>query len=132
MSCEPQQLLDLIACFETKVWGSLHDAVEVVLLCGIRDGTSMSCDPQTLIDQANCLLCVVPPGAYPAIKLSLLCQIAAGGGGGGGGGQVLTYPGADPTSAGIVPTDQNQPAVAYSATGIGGTFTWRTDIHVWI
>ncbi len=132
MSCDPNQLLELIDCFETKVWGSLANAVEVVLLCAIRDGTPLACDPQTLIDQANCLLTTIPPGAYQPIKLALLCQILAGTAGGGGGGQVMEYTGTDPTSDGLVPTDQNLPAVAYSRTGAGSTFSWNTVTHVWV
>ena len=75
MSCDPQELLSDAKCFQCNLDGILFDAVEVVLLCAIRDGTSVECDSNWLISQAACLLCTIPVGAFAAIKLSILCEI---------------------------------------------------------
>lgn len=56
--------------------GDLFPAVEIVLLCAIRDGTALSCDPQALVAQASCIRSCIPQGMMSAVKLSLLCQIA--------------------------------------------------------
>lgn len=65
--------------------------------------------------------------------LGLLAQIAQGGGvGPGGGGQLLTYSGTDPTSDGILPTDQSKPAMAYKVDGSGPTYSWDTINHTWV
>ena len=76
MACDAQALLAAAKCFECKYQGLMYDAVEVVLLCAIRDGESPDCDPDALLAEASCLLCTIPPGAFPAVKLSLLCDIA--------------------------------------------------------
>jgi hypothetical protein len=56
--------------------GSMYSAIEIVLLCAIRDRTPITCDPQTLIAQASCIEACIPYGMMPAVKISLLCQIA--------------------------------------------------------
>lgn len=53
-------------------------------------------------------------------------------GAGGGGGQILEYTGTDPTSDGLVPTNQNQPAIAYKDDGTLPTYTWNTTTHAWV
>jgi len=53
----------------------MFDAVEILLLCAIRDGETLSCDPQALITQASCILGCIPPGMMPAVKLAILCDI---------------------------------------------------------
>jgi hypothetical protein len=88
MACDPQELISGARCFECFGGnGVLLDAMEIVMLCAIRDGdTSMACDPQTLVSQSDCIIQCVPLGMMQAVKIYLLCQIASGGGGGGGGG----------------------------------------------
>jgi hypothetical protein len=76
MACDPNTLLAQAKCFDCALSGIMFDAVEIVLLCAIRDGVVLACDPQTLITQANCIITCIPPGAMPAVKISLLCQIA--------------------------------------------------------
>ncbi len=84
MACDPNTLLAEATCFQQCAgWPGLGDAVELVLLCAIRDGTPMACDPQVLLDEAACLLSCIPPGALQAVKIGVLCQILSGGGGGG-------------------------------------------------
>jgi hypothetical protein len=78
MACDPNTLLAAAKCFDCGMSGIMFDAVEIVLLCAIRDGTSLACDPQTLLAQASCILSCIPPGAMPAVKLSILCQITGG------------------------------------------------------
>jgi hypothetical protein len=48
-----------------------------------------------------------------------------------GPGQLLEYTGTDPTSDGILPADQNQPAVAYNRTGVNRMYGWNTVGHAW-
>ena len=76
MACDPNTLIAAAKCFECNISGLMYDAVEIVLLCAIRDGTASSCDPQTLVTQASCIIGCIPPGMMPAVKLSLLCEIA--------------------------------------------------------
>lgn len=78
MACDPNTLMDAAKCFECTLsgQGDLYPAVEIVLLCAIRDRTPLSCDPQTLVAQASCIRTCIPLGMMQAVKLSLLCQIA--------------------------------------------------------
>lgn len=76
MACDPNTLMEQAKCFECNLTGDLFPAVEIVLLCAIRDGTTSSCDPQTLVSQASCIRSCIPLGMMPAVKLALLCQIA--------------------------------------------------------
>jgi|KBSSwiStaDraftv2_1062776.scaffolds.fasta_scaffold2398224_1 hypothetical protein len=75
MACDPNALVDAAKCFDCGMSGVMFDAVEIVLLCAIRDGTALACDPQTLLAQASCILTCIPVGMMPAVKVSLLCQI---------------------------------------------------------
>lgn len=124
MSCDAQALADSINCLQATIWPQLGEAVEIVLLCAILDGTPMSsCDPQYLIEQAKCIYATIPPGAMQAVKLSLLCQIA--GGGSSGGTQV--YIGRDP----LPPDDVTKAALNYPAGG--GTLTqWDVGSATWV
>lgn len=63
-------------CYDCMYQPGMAAAVEIVLLCAIRDGTAISCDPQALIAQANCIMRCIPIGMLPAVKIALLCQIA--------------------------------------------------------
>lgn len=93
---------------------------------------NMSLDPATLISDAVCVQACVPPGFQMAALISLAQKIVDLGGGLAGGGQLLVYSGASPTADGLVPTNQNQGAIAYKVDGTGPTFSWRTDTHSWI
>jgi hypothetical protein len=125
MACDPNTLLEQARCYECALSGTLIDAVEIVLLCAIRDGDTMACDPQSLLAEASCILCAIPPGAMGAVKLSLLCQILAGG---GSGGTAQVFTGAAPPAA---PTDPTQPAVFYP-TGGGSLLQWDIGTATWV
>ncbi len=101
MACDPQTLIEGARCFDCfGSNGVLLDAMEIVLLCAIRDGdTSMACDPQTLVSQSNCIIQCVPLGMMQAVRIYLLCQIAAAGGGGGGSSGGVTCGVAAPVAA---------------------------------
>jgi len=77
MACDPNQLLEDAKCFQCKYGslGSLYDAVEIVLLCGVRDGMNLPCDPDFLANEARCILQCIPPGAMQAVKIRILCDI---------------------------------------------------------
>lgn len=78
MACDPNQLLEDAKCFQCKYdgLGALYAAVEIRLLCAIRDmETNLSCEPDVLANEARCILHCIPPGAMEAVKLRLLCQI---------------------------------------------------------
>lgn len=66
------------------------------------------------------------------LLMRILLAINAGGGGGGGtvSGQLLQYD-VDPTTEGLVPTDQNITAFAYQKDGTGPSISWNTTTHVW-
>jgi hypothetical protein len=83
--------------------------------------------PQTLIASANCYNCY---GNFELIELGLLAAIINQGLG-GGSSQILSYTAANPTVQGLVPPNQNAPAIAYSSTGVGSTYTWNVTTHVW-
>lgn len=76
MACDPNTLLAQAKCYDCMYLPGQAAAVEIVLLCAIRDGTAITCDPQALITQANCILTCIPIGMLPAVKIALLCQIA--------------------------------------------------------
>lgn len=76
MACDPNTLMEQAKCFECNLTGDLFPAVEIVLLCAIRDGETLSCDPATLVAQASCIRTCIPLGMMPAVKLALLCDIA--------------------------------------------------------
>lgn len=61
----------------------------------------------------------------------ILQAINAGGGGGGGAAQMYEYTGTDPTSDGITPASQDQPAIAYKRTGDAPLYSWNTVAHTW-
>jgi len=87
----------------------------------------MACDAQTLINTAYSL------GYAKLSERSLMeCIVAAACAGGiaGGGGQVLQYV-TDPNTEAITPTNINQPAIAYSASGYGSYRQWDTTNHTW-
>ncbi len=76
MACDPNTLLDQAKCYQCVMTSGLYPAVEIVLLCAIRDGTTLPCDPQALITEASCISACIPPGMMSAVKLALLCDIA--------------------------------------------------------
>lgn len=76
MACDPNTLLAQAKCYDCNVSGSMYMAMEIVLLCAIRDGTTIACDPQSIISQAACIEPCIPYGMMPAVKIALLCQIA--------------------------------------------------------
>ena len=75
MACDPNVLVEQAKCFQCALTGDLFAAVDILLLCAIRDGTGLSCDPQALAAQASCIRACIPTGMLAAVKLSLLCQI---------------------------------------------------------
>jgi hypothetical protein len=77
MACDPNTLLEQAKCYQCYAASGLLPALEIVLLCKIRDGTPpASCSPQTIISEAQCIFACIPPGLMSAVKVSLLCQIA--------------------------------------------------------
>lgn len=76
MACDINTLLAQAKCYQCVMVGDLYPAVEIVLLCAMRDGTELPCDPQTLVAQASCIRGCIPPGMMAAVKLALLCDIA--------------------------------------------------------
>lgn len=75
MSCDPNTLLEQAKCFQCNGTGDLLPAMEIALLCRMRDGTTINCDPQTIINEASCIRGCIPIGAMSAVRVSLLCQI---------------------------------------------------------
>lgn len=75
MACDPNTLMAQARCFQCIGTGDLIDAVEIVLLCAIRDGTPMTCDPQALIALASCIHGCIPIGMMQAVKAAILCDI---------------------------------------------------------
>ena len=75
MPCDTALLLAQSSCYQCNYSGLMFDAVEIVLLCAIRDGETISCDPQALITQASCILGCIPAGMMGAVKLAILCDI---------------------------------------------------------
>lgn len=133
MACDSQTLMQDAGCLRCSIPPGLIGYVSLALMCAIRDGDTMACDAQTLLEQARCLQCEIPQGMLGFAQLAVLCDIASSGGaGGGGGGQVMEFSGPDPTTAGITPTNLNQPAWAYSADGSQPSFSWSTTLHVWM
>lgn len=57
--------------------------------------------------------------------------LISSGGGGGGATQVYEYTTTDPTTDGIVPTNQNIVNVAAKRDGTGPIFVWNKVAHVW-
>jgi hypothetical protein len=50
--------------------------------------------------------------------------------GAGGSGAVMQYSGAGPPVA--TPSNEDNPAICYSADGTGDTYTWNTTLHIWM
>jgi len=75
MACDTSILIEQAKCYDCNMSGLMFSAVEIVLLCAIRDGTLLACDSQTLITQASCILGCIPPNMMPAVKIAILCQI---------------------------------------------------------
>jgi hypothetical protein len=76
MACDVPAIIEQAKCFQCYMPGGLLAAVEIVILCAIRDGTPLDCDPQTLVTEASCILSCIPPGMLPAVKTAILCDIA--------------------------------------------------------
>jgi hypothetical protein len=67
MPCDSATLLASAQCFFACGDRALEDALEIVLLCAIRDGdTELACDPSALVAEAQCLLHCIPQGASGA------------------------------------------------------------------
>jgi len=77
MACDPNTLLAQAKCYDCNLSPGMYAAMEIVLLCAIRDGSTIACDSQSLLTQANCILTCIPPGMMGAVKVALLCDIAA-------------------------------------------------------
>jgi len=76
MACDPNTLLEQAKCYQCVMTAGMFSAVEIVLLCAIRDGVPLPCDPQALVTEASCIQACIPPGMMSAVKLALLCDIA--------------------------------------------------------
>jgi hypothetical protein len=76
MACDPNTLLEQAKCLDCNMTGAMYGAVEIALLCAIRDHSPTPCDPATLLTNARCLMTCIPTGMMPSVKISLLCQIA--------------------------------------------------------
>lgn len=75
MPCDPNTILAQANCLQCNMTPGMAAAVEIVLLCAIRDGATVPSDPQDLITQASCILGCIPIGMMPAVKIALLCEI---------------------------------------------------------
>lgn len=71
ISCEPNDLMQNAACFQSCIPAGMHDAIQTYLLAVIAGGTL---DPNELLDNARCFRCI-PPGALKEIQAYLLCNI---------------------------------------------------------
>lgn len=130
MAADPNALLASVTCLECAGSPGLFQLYKLALLKQIllaADPTAMT-DPNTLMSQISCYACL-PAGQLQLIEIALLSSIVDAGG--GGSGAVLEYTTTDPTTDGIVPTNVNDPAVAYSRDGTGPTYVWNTVTHVW-
>lgn len=126
MACDPAALLADAQCWFSCSSAGLNDAMEVMLLCALRDGdTTMACDPQSLMTEAHCLSSCIPQGMMGAVKLGLLCQIVQAGGGGGGGGSCLYCGLVDP----VAPPTCNCALAYNSATAT--FFYWNATDAAW-
>lgn len=116
MSCDANTLVSsaTASAFLQQIPGYMLEAVEVLLLCAIRDGTPLSCDPNTLMQQANCLMQCIPIGMMPAVKLSILCTMVSQG---VGGPTCVNLNGGNPTT---VP-----------ASGCGGPVIDTSNGRIW-
>lgn len=76
MACDPTTLLEQAKCYQCNLSPGMFAAVEIVLLCAIRDGTPITCTSQALLAQASCIRGCIPPGMMGAVKLAILCDIA--------------------------------------------------------
>lgn len=76
MACDPNTLLRNAnaLCAECNLTGDLYAALEIVLWCQLRDGTSGTCDLPTLIEQAKCIRRCIPAGSMGYVKLCLMSQ----------------------------------------------------------
>lgn len=124
MACDPAQLLEDSKCFQCNLSGALFDAVEIVLLCAIRDGDVMACDPSSLAEDAKCILTCIPQGQMQAVKLAVLCDVAAGGGSGAG---CCVYQGRAP----LPPDDVTAAAIDYPLGG-GSIQQWNIATAAWV
>ncbi len=69
------------------------------------------------------------PTKADTIRMLLVKEVNSTNSGGGGSlGQVLSYTG---STSGLVPTNPNQPAVAYDSAGVGRTYTWSVSGQAW-
>ena len=73
MACDPNTLIEQAKCYECALTGDMYLAVEIILLCAIRDGTPLTCSPQALVSLASCIRCI-PIGMMQAVKTSLLVR----------------------------------------------------------
>ena len=132
MATDAQSLINSVACYQCYTSSPyMAQLIELALLRQLVLAQNPGADvsPNALLDQVKCFECYSSSGyMLQLLELSLLLQLT---GGGTGGGQLLQYTGTDPTSAGIKPAIQSLPAVAYSATGVGSTYTWNTTTFVW-
>lgn len=87
----------------------------------------MACDASSLINLAYA-------NGYAKLsdrdlKMATLAAACAASGGGGGAGQLVGYTTTGPTVDGVLPANQNAPAIAvkYQST----TYTWSPTLHVW-
>lgn len=127
-ACDPTTLIAQSRCLDRCIPDGMKLAVLINVFARLAN---MSTDPTTLMAGARCLDRCLPDGISPrlGVLIYVACNIT---GGAGGGGQILTYTTTDPTTDGVFPADQTQPAIAY---GIGATqtvFTWDTVNHVWL
>lgn len=72
VSCDPKDLMQAAACFDSCIPPGEQAAVQTYLLAVIAGG---SLDPKELMAQAKCFKCI-PQGMLAEIQAYLLCQIA--------------------------------------------------------
>lgn len=111
-------------------------AMQIILMCDALNGIDPRVtvgDPKTLVTRINCLSagCLSGKrlmGAYIIMMTQWWASMLSTGG--LGSGAVRQYA-TDPNVEGVVPLDQDSPAVAYQQDGAGPIYTWNTTTHVW-
>jgi hypothetical protein len=128
LATDAQSLLSQASCYECFGVGGQLELMKIALLAQLVKGQNPMADtsPQTLLDQAKCYLCYGNAGMWQLMELALLAQLV---GSGIGNAQIVLYSGADPNSDGVVPANQNAPAIAVKPGST--TYTWDPVGHTW-
>lgn len=109
-------------------------AMQIVLMCDALNGIDPRVtvqNPKALVTRINCLICLNDKrmtGAFIIMMTQWWASMLSTGG--LGSGAVRQYA-TDPNVEGVLPLDQDSPAVAYQQDGAGPIYTWNTTSHLW-